>query len=206
MITIYGKAASRTSRNLWALEEMKVPYKHVPHDYRTGVTRTPEYLALNPAAKIPALTDGDVVMTESLAMNLYLAQTYGAGTLWPADATGRAKCLQWTLWAATELEPPAVGRLIEFTFKTEADRDMRNVEALATRTRPVLEVLNIALQRAPYLAGASFTIADLNVAAVADYLVRTNFDLSPWPDAAKWLTGCLARPANQKVNAMKVAA
>ncbi|MBM3513699.1 MAG: glutathione S-transferase, partial [Alphaproteobacteria bacterium] len=70
MITLYGKAASRASRNLWALEELGVSYNHVPYDYATGETKNPQYLAINPAAKIPALTDGDVVMTESLGMNL----------------------------------------------------------------------------------------------------------------------------------------
>jgi glutathione S-transferase len=206
MITIYGKAASRTSRNLWALEELGVPYKHVPFDYAKGETKNAQYLAINPAGKIPALTDGDVVMTESLGMNLYIAQTYGAGTLWPAEAAGQAKCLQWTLWAATELEPPASGRLIQLFLTAEDKRDAKLVEALAERAKPALATLNGVLARTPYLAGGAFTIADLNVAAVAEYLVRTKFDLTPWPALGKWLGTCLARPANQRVNAMKIAA
>ncbi|MDX2222097.1 MAG: glutathione S-transferase family protein [Rhodospirillaceae bacterium] len=206
MITLYGKAASRTSRNLWVLEELGVPYTHVPYDYAKGDTKNAAFLAINPAGKIPALTDGDVVMTESLGMNLYLAHTYGQGTLWPADAAGRAKCIQWTLWAATELEPPAVGRLIQLFMTPEDKRDAKAVEALAERTKPVLTTLNTALTKSPYLAGAHFTVADLNVAAVAEYLVRTKFDVSPWPAVHKWLTACLDRPANQKVNRMKLAA
>jgi glutathione S-transferase len=206
MITLYGKAASRTARNLWALEELGVPYKHVPYDYAKGDTRNAEYLSINPAGKIPALTDGAVVMTESLGMNLYLAQTYGQGTLWPADAAGQAKCIQWTLWAATELEPPAVGRLIQLFMTPEDKRDPKTIEALVERTKPVLNTLNAALAKSPYLAGANFTIADLNTAAVAEYLVRTKFDLSAWPAVQKWLTACLDRPANQKVNRMKLAA
>jgi glutathione S-transferase len=206
MITLYGKAASRTSRNLWALEEMGVPYQRVPYDYATGETRNPQYLAINPAGKIPALTDGDVVMTESLGMNLYLAQRYGAGVLWPSDMAGQAKCIQWTLWAATELEPVAAGRLIQLVLTPEDKRDPKVVEALAERTRPVLTTLNTALSKAPFLAGASFTVADLNVAAVTEYLSRTKFDLAPWPAVAKWLAACLARPANQRVTAMKAAA
>ena len=145
MITLYGKAASRTSRNLWALEEIGVAYQHVPADYLKGDTKTAAYLSINPAGKVPALTDGDVVMTESLAMNLYIAQTYGAGTLWPADKAAQAKCIQWTLWAATELEPPAVGRLVEFVFKKEHERDQKNVDALAERTKAPLNVLAAAL-------------------------------------------------------------
>ena len=204
MITLYGKAASRTSRNLWALEEIGVAYQHVPADYLKGDTKTAAYLSINPAGKVPALTDGDVVMTESLAMNLYIAQTYGAGTLWPADKAAQAKCIQWTLWAATELEPPAVGRLVEFVFKKEHERDQKNVDALAERTKAPLNVLAAALTRAPYLTGSTFTIADLNVSAVAEYLVRTKFDFTAWPSVNKWVNECLGRAANQKVNAMKV--
>jgi glutathione S-transferase len=145
-------------------------------------------------------------MTESLAMNLYIAQTYGAGALWPAERGAQAKCLQWTLWAATELEPPAVGRLIEFVFKKEPERDLANVAALAERTKGPMRVLEATLAKSAFLAGPAFTIADLNVAAVGEYLTRTQFDTTPWPATHTWLTGCLARPANQRVIAMKVAA
>ncbi|MBL8643925.1 MAG: glutathione S-transferase family protein [Rhodospirillaceae bacterium] len=203
MITLYGKTASRTSRNLWALEELGLPYKHVPFDYLKGETKTPEFLAINPAGKVPALTDGNVVMTESLGMNLYIANTYGQGKLWPDDQAGRAKCIQWTLWAATELEPSAVGRLIQMVLTPEPQRDQKVIDAFAEKTKLALNTLNTALTRSAYLAGNAFSIADLNVAAVADYLVRTKFDLTPWPAAQKWLAECLARPANQKVNEMK---
>ncbi len=205
MITLYGKAASRTSRNLWALEELGIAYKHVPADYLKGETKTPEFLSINPAGKVPALVDDDVIMTESLGMNLYIAHNYGEGTLWPAGKAARAKCIQWTLWAATELEPPSVGRLIEFVFKKEHERDLKNVAALVERTKAPLNTLNAALSRSAYLAGPTFTIADLNVAAVCEYLTRTNFDFTPWPAVQNWVTLCLGRPANQKVNAMKVA-
>ena len=206
MITLYGKAASRTSRNLWALEELGIAYKHVPFDYLKGDTKMAEYLTINPAGKVPALVDDDVVMTESLGMNLYIAHNYGIGTLWPEGKAARAKCIQWTLWAATELEPPAVGRLIEFNFKKEHERDQKNIDALAEHTKWPLNTLDAALQRSAYLAGAMFTIADLNVAAVCEYLTRTKFDLTPWPAANRWVSECLARPANQKVTAMKMAA
>jgi glutathione S-transferase len=203
MITLYGKAASRTARNLWALEELDLPYKHVPYDYLKGETKTPEFLAINPAGKVPALTDGDVVMTESLGMNLYIAHTYGAGKLWPDTKAGRAKCIQWTLWAATELEPSAAGRLIQLILTPEPNRDMKAVEAYAEKSKAALKTLEIALTRSPYLAGETFSVADLNVSAVTEYLQRTNMDLSPWPAVVKWLEVCLSRPANQKVNAMK---
>src|SRR4051812_39833173 len=99
MITLYGHAASRASRNVWLLEELGTPYKHVAIKVRSADTQKPEYLTLNPSGKVPALIDGDVQMIESLAINLYLGQTYGTGSLWPASKKDQAKILEWTLWA-----------------------------------------------------------------------------------------------------------
>lgn len=203
MITLLGKANSRASRNIWALEETGVQYAHDPIDYRDGGAKTEAFLAINPGAKIPALTDGEVAMFESLAMNLYIAQTYGKGGLWPEDAAGQALCLQWTLFAGTELEPPSVARLVEFIFKPEDQRDQAVLDREAERTKGPLNALEATLAKRNYLAGDTFTVADLNVAGVADYLYRTKFDLSPWPKTKAWLERCLGREANQKTNDIK---
>ncbi len=146
-----------------------------------------------------------MALFESLAMSLYLAQTYGKGSLWPDDAAGQALCLQWTLFAGTELEPPAVGRLIEFVFKSEEDRDHAALDRYAGQTAKAFDVLEATLTGRAYLAGDSFTVADLTVAGVGDYLVRTQFDLSNWPKTVAWLDTCLGRPANQRVNEIKAA-
>ena len=211
MITLLGKAELRASRCLWTLEELGVDYTHNPVDYRTGAVKTGDFLAINPGAKIPALTDdtggGDVAMFESMAMNLYLAQTYGTkskgGSLWPDDTAGQAQCLQWTLFAGTELEPNAVGRLIEFIFKEKPDESV--LSQLAEKTGKALDVLEATLSKSTFLAGEAFTVADLNVAGVADYLVRTSFDLSKWPKTEAWLKVCFERPAFIRVNEIKAA-
>ena len=205
MITLLGKAESRSSRCLWALEELGVEYTHNPVNYRTGDVKTAEFLAINPGAKILALADGDVAMFESLAINLYLAQTYGKGTLWPDDVEEQALCLQWTLFAGTELEPPAVGRLIEFIFKSEEERNETVLDQLAEKTGTVLDVLEKVLRKNSFLASKTFTIADLNVAGVIDYLARTSFDLSPWPKTEAWAKACFERPAFLRVNEIKAA-
>src|SRR5262249_18009184 len=84
------------------LEECGVAYEHVriPFADLSGAA----YAGLNPNARVPTLIDGDLVLWESLAINLYLAQRYG-GSLWPAGEPARAHTLQWTMFAVTELEP-----------------------------------------------------------------------------------------------------
>lgn len=203
MITLLGKAISRASRCLWALEETGIEYEHRPLNYATGDAKTPEFLAINPGAKIPALVDGDAALFESLAINLYVAQNYGKGTLWPDDAKGQALCLQWSLFAATELEPPGAARLVEFIFKSEAERSQEVLDNAAERIKAPLNTLETTLDGRTYLTGEEFTVGDLNAACLVEYLIRTNFDLSPWPKVKAWAEKCLNRPANQAVNAIK---
>ncbi|MGB1876304.1 MAG: glutathione S-transferase family protein [Rhodospirillaceae bacterium] len=203
MITLLGKAISRSARCLWALEEAGVDYEHNPVDYTKGEAKTSDFMAINPGAKIPALIDGDVAMFESLAINLYVAQNYGKGGLWPDDAAGQAQCLQWTLFSATEAEPPGAARLVQFIFRTDETRSQEVLDDAAERSQAPLATLETVLQSRPYLAGDSFTVADLNVACSVEYLVRTDFDLSPWPQVQDWIERCMARPAFQAMTAIK---
>ncbi len=199
MIKIYGSFVSRATRNLWILEELGVDYEHVSLDWGKQENRSPEYLKINPAGKVPTLVDGDATLSESLGINLYLAQKYGAGGLWPDDDSGRARCVQWSFWSAAELEPLAYGRIREFLFKKEPDRDLALVADMAERTGPMLDLMAGALSETDYLAGDSFTVADLNAACVMEYLERSDFDLSGWPSVESWYTRTYGRAANQKI-------
>lgn len=205
MIKLYGSIVSRATRNLWMLEELNLDYEHVSLDWAKQENRSPEYLKINPAGKVPTLVDGDAVMSESVGINLYLAQKYGGG-LWPETDSGRALCIQWSFWAVAELEPLAYGRLREFVFKKEAERDQALVADLAERTAPQLTLLAQALAGRDTLTGDTFSVADLNVACVMEYLDRSDFDLSPWPVVADWYGRCYGRPANAKVQELRAPA
>ena len=80
-VTLYGTANSRANRVIWALKELGVEYDHKPIDFRKGETNTPEYLAMNPMPTLPTIKDGDTVIHESMAINLYLAKKYPGGNL-----------------------------------------------------------------------------------------------------------------------------
>ena len=166
MITLYGSDRSRALRNLWALKELGLEYERDARDHVSGEIKTDDYLAINPSGKVPSMTDGEVSMYESLAINLYLAMTYGKGGLWPDDAKSQADCLQWTLFAATEVEPHTVGVLMERIFKPEHLRDEAAAQKHLDQLPRALDVLEGVLSEQSYLCGKSFTIADLNVASV----------------------------------------
>ncbi|OHX12607.1 hypothetical protein BI347_03135 [Chromobacterium sphagni] len=96
MLEIYGTVHSRTLRVLWMACELELDFVHHPLDWqRCG--QDADYLALNPAGTIPALKDGDFVLAESLAINLYLAGR--EPRLWPQDEQRQALALQWSFWA-----------------------------------------------------------------------------------------------------------
>ncbi len=203
MIKIYGSLVSRATRNLWMLDELGVDYEHVVLDLAKEENRSPAYLKINPAGKIPALTDGDAVLSESIAINLYLAQKYGGAdhgsSLWPEDDAGRARCMQWSVWAAGELEPVAFARVVEVVFKEEDDRDQDLLNTMAEKAGPMMDLVNGTLEQSEHLAGPAFTVADLNVACVMEYLDLSQFKLNAWPKAEAWFQRTYNRPAYKKI-------
>lgn len=180
MPTIYGNARSRATRCVWALNELGVEYDRVKLDHVAGENKTPEYLALNPSGKVPTLVDGDVVMSESLAINLYLARKYDNG-LWPSSEADRARAEQWTMWAAAEAEPHTVTIAIERMFKPENARDESKAKATEEALAPRLSYIDGYLEGRDFLVVDHFTIADLNVGCVLASMLVTNVDLGPHP-------------------------
>jgi len=85
-LTIYGLAASRAFRTLWAARELGLPFEHVKHHFAGPEVKEPAFLAINPMAAVPAIVDDGFPMFESLAINLYLAKK--AHKLWPATLQG----------------------------------------------------------------------------------------------------------------------
>ncbi len=202
MIRLYGESKSRASRSLWAAEELGLLYEHIPVASHSG-TRTREYLRINPNGHIPCLDDEGLVVWESMAINLYLAEKYGHAPLWPASIEQRAGAFQWSFWVTTEIER----RLIAIALAARGD------DAAAKHARAeladALAVLDSHLRERHYLLGSDFTIADLNVASglrephetgIANISER---DLPPIPALFRWLDECTAREAYQRVRAMK---
>jgi glutathione S-transferase len=104
MITLYGSAQGRASRSLIALEEFGFAYEHVPLRPWANAEDREALIRLNPNARAPVLKDGDLVLWESMAINLHLA--HRAGRL-PKDSAQLGRVFQWSFWAQTEIDVPA---------------------------------------------------------------------------------------------------
>ena len=205
-IIIYGSIGSRASRGLWTAAEIGLTPEWNPISTLDGSARSPEYLAINPSGKIPALSDGDVVMTESLAINMYLAQTYGQGGLWPNDRALQARVLQWTFWSATEIEYYIGAIFPHLVMKPPEERDQPFVDRLLTEMMPKFKELEAALQGKDYIL-RDFTVADINVVVQTFVIVdRFGIDLADYPNVRAWTERCRQRPARRKIDALAAAA
>ena len=193
-LKVYGVAGSRAYRVLWMVNELGLDYEHVPVHFGDGSAKKPEYLAINPNGRIPAIDDDGLKLWESMAINLYLAKKHDKG-LWPNSPEGEALALQWSFWAMTEVEKPALAALLHRMFLPEGMRDPKLAEEGEQQLQKPLKVLDDALARTGYLAGSSFSVADLNVASILSWARLARVDLSAFPHVEPWLTAAMQRPA-----------
>ncbi len=193
MRKLYGISGSRALRSIWAMEEVGVEYEQVATNFSAD-SKAADYLAINPNGRIPALIDGDLVLFESMAINLYLAKKYG-GALYPDNAADEARANQWSVWGISEIEPLQMQIVIQKLFMPEEKRDPAVISRAEKGLERPLKVLDAALSGQPYLLGDEFSIADLNVAAVMLLLNMVAFDYSEYTHVKRWADNCYARPS-----------
>jgi glutathione S-transferase len=172
MITVWGEG--RGFRVVWLLEELGLEYKLRPVDLLKGVENDPEFLAVNPGGFIPAIQDGDVSMVESIAIMEYLLARYGPSSLAPAPNDAMFPLYkQFMLLGEAGLMVPANAVLMNRRFAPEAERD-NLVSRWALRTfESRLELVNRQLAKSAYIAGDSFTAADISVTYALEFARRT---------------------------------
>ncbi len=200
MLQVYGSARSRTVRTIWMAAELGLTYQHHDLAPRSPGTRTPEFLALNGNGRVPVIDDDGFVLSESMAINMYLAKKHGSA-LYPSDPKNEALMWQWSLWETDRLDRQLTTYASHTTALPEAERNKAIADATWAEIVPAMDVLNTALSKGPWLAGPAFSVADLNVAGA---LYRgLSMDLSQWPHAKEWLARCWDRPAAKKARAMR---
>lgn len=215
MLTIYGVYRSRAIRPLWLLAETGLAFHHVPviQAYRLAAplaadaplnTSSPAFLAINPLGQVPAMQEGDLLLTESLAICLHIARKYG-GALGPVSDDETALLDQWALFAATSIEPPAIE--IMMTARDNLDNTPTGeaiMRIAGEKLRRPLVRLEAALESRDYLLGR-FSVADILVAECLRYTDAHKALLDDFPKTKRWLATCQARPAFQKVWGLRMA-
>ena len=200
MLRIHGSSRSRAIRTLWMATELNLPYEPIDLAPRSPGTRTAEFLAMNPNGAVPVIEDDGFVLSESMAINLYLAKKHGGG-LYPATAHGEALAWQWSFWTVDRIDRQLVTYASHAFVLPEAERDPAAAAAAWAQIEPALGVLEANLAKRSWLAEDAFTVADLNVASA---MYRALFmDMGNWPRMRDWLARSWDRPAAKKARAMR---
>ncbi|HTM21514.1 MAG TPA: glutathione S-transferase family protein [Kofleriaceae bacterium] len=198
-IRLYSWPRSSGTRVHWALEELGLPYEYVELDRQKGEHRAPDYLAVNPNAKVPAIADGDERLFESVAILIHLGERYGvAKGLWPKDGPAHADALSWIVWSTTELHAfmmqyayhgldTPVSYKAEDRSKAAADYNKHNFDRH-------LDMLEARLAGRQFIMG-DFSLVDIPAAATLRFGSMIGVSLDGKPNVAAWLERCTKRPA-----------
>ena len=194
-LTLYHAAPSRSSIALWMLEEVGAPYDVKLVKLSQGDNLKPDYLAINPMGKVPALKHGDAVITEVAAICAYLADEFPANKLnVPVGTPRRGLYLKWLFFGPSVIEPAMTDRAFPRKENPRAssvgwrDFDM------------VLDIVAKALTPAPYLMGEQFTAADVVIGSGLRYGMMFKL-IPPRQDFADYVARLTARPAAQRAAA-----
>jgi glutathione S-transferase len=166
---LYGFGPTRSLRALWALKELDPEFEFIPVNLLAGEHKRPEFLRINPAGKIPGLVDGDLIIPESAAIVLYLADKYREKSLLPADLHQRAQAYHWIMFAVTGLEQP-LWRISKHTAVYPEDNRLPADIALAREEfLAMAPVLDSHLEGCRFIVGDRITAADCVTAYLIDW-------------------------------------
>jgi glutathione S-transferase len=166
---LYEFAPTRSIRVRWTLQELAVDFEAITVNLVAGDHRRPEFLKLNPAGKVPVLVDGDLVLTESVAIVTYLAEKYRDQGLLPSDLRERAEVDRWLLFTVTELEQP-LWRIARHTFLYPEDvRLPEDVTLASGEFKAMAEIVERHMQGREYVVGDHVTVADFVLAYTLDW-------------------------------------
>lgn len=202
-IKLYSWPQSSGTRVSWALEELGLAYDYIQLDRGKGGHRTPEYLAINPQGKVPALVDDEIVLFESGAILLHLGEVYGVGAkLWPpAGGQARADAMSWTVWAVADLVNCLLqyayhGLDLPISYRAEDRSKACAGYNLSLFTRG-LDSLQARLADRDFLLGA-FSLADIGAASALQFASALGIKLDSHPRVADWIRRCGERPARRR--------
>ena len=196
---LYEFAPTRSIRVRWTLQELGVDYESVPVNLLAGEHRRPEFLTINPAGRVPVLVDGDLVLTESVAIVLYLADKCSSKGLIPTDLKERAQVNRWLLFAATELEQP-LWRISRHTMLYPEDQRLPGDVILASQEfKAMAAVLEKHMHGRQFVVGDSATVADFVMAYTLDWANEDQL-MDDFPQLLAYMKRMYARPnAPQRV-------
>jgi len=193
-ITLFHHPFTRAATGVWMLEEIGQPYTIEHVDVMRGEHKQPRFMGKNPMGKLPILQDGDVVVSETSAIGMYLADRYAAGTLAPAlDDPRRGRYLRACVVGASVIEPAAMAKGAKWEYQAS--------NAGFGTFEDMIAMVHELIGEGPFILGEQFTMADVIFGATVRYM--TSFKMME-ADAIVtfYLERINARPANARAEAI----
>lgn len=196
MLKIWGRRNSiNVQKVLWCCDELGLDYERVDAGGAFGLTRDPEYLALNPNGLVPTISDDGFALWESNVIVRYLSAKHGMGTLCPEDLQERADAERWmdwqlgTLWA--NMRPVFIGLI----RTPPEERDETSIEAFRRKTVEAWSILEACLSDRDYVTGSSFNMADIPLGVSMYRWLQLDVERLPTPNLEAWYARLRDRPA-----------
>ena len=184
-VKLYGSSSSGNClKPKWVLDLRGVAYEWIETSAFDGSTRTPEFLALNPAGQVPLIVlDDGRTLAQSNAMMLHFAE---GSDLIPRDGYARAKMFEWLFWEQYSHEPAIAVRIARRHFMKTPDADLD--PALLTKGHAALARMEKQLTGTQYLVGDALTLADIALYAYTRNAPLGGFELAPYPAVIAWIS------------------
>jgi len=198
MITVYGRAtSSNVQAVMWAIGELGLDYERLDYGHVHGGLDDPEFRAINPHGRVPAIRDGDLTMFESCAILRYLAARYGdGGAFWPADPVDRAAVDKWAEWAKSSVGVDFTVPIFWLRVRTAArDRDESALARNIARFESRLDRIEEQLEQHDYVAGPDFSLADIVFGHVLFRWFDMDIPRQPRPAVEQYYARLQDRPA-----------
>ena len=193
MLKLYGTPPTRALRVVWLLNELGLEHELHPVDLMQDEHHQEDFLSLNPAAKVPVLVDGDLVLTESAAIQLYLAEKYPQAGFIPETLEDRAQMHRWMFFLVTEVEQPLC-RIARHTFVyPDEKRIPQDVELARQECLEMIAVLERHMSEREFIVGDRLSVADFNAAYTLDW-ANTEEMLESAPRLRDYLKAMYSRP------------
>ena len=187
MLKIWGRANSiNVQKVLWCCGELGLQYDRIDAGNEFGVTKTPEYRALNPNSLVPTIEDGDFQLWESNVIVRYLAQKHDPERLFPADIRTRFDAERWMDWQATVFWPALRPLFIELIRTSPENRDAAVIARAEGLSLAAAQILDTRLSDRAFLAGERFSMGDIPAATTVHRWYALDIHHPELPNLRRW--------------------
>jgi glutathione S-transferase len=199
MLKVWGRLNSvNVQKAMFCVEELELPYERFNAGMEFGVTKTPEYMAMNPNSRVPTIDDDGFVLWESNVIVRYLAAKHSPGKLWPTDPQKRADIDRWMDWQQTTHNPPLT-TLFWGLVRAPGTRPPEEIEAARKTMVDLMAMLEARLEGRAFIGGDAFTMADCVMGPAIHRWRNVPFEREHRPNVERYYRSIMERPAARKV-------